>query len=592
MQCFRGKPFGVFQILVWLLILIPLGVYLAYLPRFGYLQNNDYYWMLLSVLEGERFSQDPGVWVGVQANEHLAFVPTLIYAANILWNHGNNRALTLFSLALMAVVFTLLYRRLPEAEREDPWLRLFFGLSLSVFVFTPVAAHNVAMGFSGTQWFLANVLAMTAITLLSTRGDAMSWRSWSTLYGAFLAGGVVGVFSYTTHLSVWPALLLGVYWLGLSRWHYGALSLCGLLCVGIFAWHLEPLTHHSQHNARDGLGLLEFMGVYLGSPFTQHFGLAKGLAFCGLLVTGALHLTVLRGPLRVHRRMLAPWLMVQVYALVSALGTALGRLGLGQSEALSSRYATLPGLFWAALFVALGLLVRRSLPGTFNGRKRWALLAVGSVWMASLGATFVRGIPVMEKFADRASRQEVTTLMLLRGYRDTEILPSTVIGDPQEFWQVHDALRALGHVPFDRTLPEREHRRIPPDLLRSKPSPELEGAWHSVVPIAENPAVVRVLGWAHAEGCRVADVVLVDADGVVHSDLVVGIEWGQLSKTLGVRSAGWEGYVEREAWLSGLTVYARQQEDSAWYPLRENPRIQSILEEFRASKATEATDLE
>ena len=575
------------QFLVWTLILAPLLLYLSYLPRFGYLQNNDYYTVLHSVLDGEQFSRDPMVWIGVKANEHLALFPSLIYAANALLNHGNNRALTLFTLTLMAWVFTMLYRRLPEAEREDPGLRIFFGLSLSAFAFTPVAAHNVAMGFSGTQWFLANALSMTAVALFTTRGAAAGagdWRSWFTLYGTLLVLGVVGVFSYTTSLCVWPALLLGVFWLGLSWRHLVGLVVCGLFCVGLFLWFYETLAYHPEHNTRDWLGLAKYMAVYFGSPFTENLRLAKVLALLGALTAGALHLGVLRGPLRDQRRLLAPWLMVQVYALGSALGTAVGRSNFGQEQALASRYATLPGLFWAALFVSLGLLALRSRPSAFGGRRLMALFLAGLLWLVLLGSTFIRGLGVMDSFAARASRQQVTTLMLLRGYGETELLRLTLTSYPRGVWLVHDALKAMGHVPFDRTLPEPEPRQIERARLQPTRPPELQGYWQNLYPVEETPEKVRVRGWAYGEGRRVEDVVLADDAGKVHGELIVGIERPWVAKTSGVRPTGWEGYVTREALLSGLTAYARWEGDPAWYPLKRGGKLDDELEELRNSR--------
>jgi len=567
------------KVLVWAIILLPLWLYLAFLPRFGYLQNNDYYTILGSVLEGEHFSRDPGVWLWVKANEHLAAVPTLIYTANAVLNHGNNRTLTLWTLILMGVVFAQLYRHLPREVRQRPFLKAAFGLSISSFAFTGVAAHNVAMGFSGTQWFLANALAMTAISLLVTLGER---KNSGRLYTGLFLCGLVGVFSYTTHLAVWPALLAGVFLLGLRPRHYFGLTLCGLVFSGIFLLGFEKLSYHPEHNTHDWLTLAKYMAAYFGSPFTMKLRLAKIIALLGAVAAGWLHASAAFGSLRQHRRELAPWLMVQVFALGSALGTAVGRSNFGQDQALASRYATLPGLFWASLIVALGLVAWR--------RRAWVerlprpALAVGAaLWLVLLVATFARGLPVLESFASRASRQDVTTLMLLRGYHESEMLRLTLTSFPQGVWKIHDALVALGHVPFDRVLPQQPSRKIDPSLLRTERPAPRQGYFHTIVPVEENEQWVRVQGWAHSPEGAVQEVILVDPAGSTQGELVIGILRRGASKNLGrkIRPVGWEGYVKAEHLLQGLKAYARWQGDPAYYPLKDGGRLDEQLEELR-----------
>jgi hypothetical protein len=567
-------------LLVWAVILLPLWVYLAFVPSFGYLQNNDYYYILDAVLDGEHFSQDPGVWLRLKTSEHLAAVPALIYAANVILNHGNNRALTVLTLVLMAVVFVQLYRHLPQEVREKPLLKTVFGLSISAFAFTGVAAHNVAMGFSGTQWFLANALALTAISLLVTHGDKKS-QKW--LYSGLFLCGLFGVFSYTTHLAVWPALLIGVFLLGLGRRHYAFLILLGLLFSGIFLLGFEKLSHHPEQNTRDWLTLAKYMATYFGSPFTKTLRLAKIIALLGATAAAWLHISAAFGPLRPQRRELAPWLMVQIYALGSALGTGVGRSHYGQDQALASRYATLPGLFWASLIVALALVAWRHKSRVEKWPRR-ALAALAVLWLVLLTATFARGLPVLENFAARASRQEVTTLMLLRGYRDARMVRLISLASyPLTFWKVRDALVALDHVPFDRALPRQPSRQIDPSLLHStRPAPR-QGYFQSLSAVEKSTEIVRVQGWAYSPEGEAEEVVLVDTEGNTHGELVIGILRREVTRSLGskMRPVGWEGYVEAEHLLRGLRAYARWKGDEGFYPLRDGRRLEKQLEKLR-----------
>ena len=73
----QAKP-AVATSILWTFILLPLFVYLVFLPAFGSLQNNDYYYILGRLIEGDGFSKDAKLWLTVKSNEHRATVPALI----------------------------------------------------------------------------------------------------------------------------------------------------------------------------------------------------------------------------------------------------------------------------------------------------------------------------------------------------------------------------------------------------------------------------------------------------------------------------------------------------------------------------------
>ncbi len=572
-RAFRQAP-SVATLLTWVVILLPLGLYLSYLPDFGELQNNDYYYVLSRVMDGD--GPKPGLepWLRVTANEHLATVPALIYSANALWNHGNNRALTAFALTMMAVVFTLLYRLLPRRIRRDHWLRLAFATHLAIFVFTPVAGHNVAMGFSGTQWFLANALAMAAISLLVSRRGRENRPS---LYALLLLAGGVGALTYSTNMSVWPALLFGALALRRPRAQVVGLLLCAGLIYFFYSQRYYTPSHHPTPNTRDTSTLLSYIGTYLGSSFSGRVEMARLLGWVGLLLAPSLWLWVLFRVKRSTRIEAAPWLMVGAYGLVNAIGTAVGRSGMGIEQALASRYATLPGFFWASTGVLFALLwQRRAIP---LPRGKAMVVAGLAAWLFLAHATYKRGVVVLDSFASRASLQHVATLAMRRGYPDVAIVRRCVTPGIPTLVQQLRHLRALEHVPFDQKLPPVLPRRVAPFRLSREPHPEARGFFQDLHPLERHP-MVRVEGWAWNESAPVMEVLFIDSQGNVRGELLTGIHRAWEARVLGRHAlrSGWAGYVERGRLLGDLKVYIRVAGDRTFYPL---PQTQNLRDKLR-----------
>lgn len=561
-------------VLSWLIILLPLGVYLAYLPDFGELQNNDYYHVLSRVVDSD--GPKPGLepWLQVTANEHLATVPALLYTANALWNHGNNRGLTLFALAMMAASFALLYRLLPRRIRRSPWARLLFATHLAVFIFTPVAGHNVAMGFSGTQWFLANALAMLAISLVVSRAGREG-RPW--IYPVLVLIGGVGALTYSTHLAVWPALLFGALVLRRPKAQIASLVVCSAVIYGFYSQRYHTPSHHPAPNTTDFGTLLSYIGTYLGSTFSGRLEIARLVGWTGLLATIGIWISTLIPAPRATRIEAAPWMMIGLYGLVNAVGTAVGRSGMGIEQALASRYASLPGFFWLSSGV-LGVLLwqRRQLP---LPHRKWMVAICLGGWLLLVHASYKRGVVVLDSFASRASLQRIATLAMRRGYPDVDIVRRCVTPDIPTLVRQLRALRILRHVPFDQKLPPLLPRQVASDRLSSEPHPEARGFFQDLQILPDHP-MVRVEGWAWNAKAPVMEVLLIDSQGNVRGELLTGIHRAWEARTFGpsALTSGWAGYVNGDLLVRQLDVYIRVAGDRRFYPL---PRTQNLRDKVR-----------
>ena len=561
--------------LLWLLISLPIWAYLVELPSFGRLQSNDYYAILadLTNAEGDALTKDPWRWLNLKSNEHRATLPVLFYGLNIALTDGNNLGLTSFSLLLLTLVLVMLVRALPAEIRSVPWAEGLFGFVLALFCYTPVAAHNVAMGFSGSIWFFSNALSVAAITALTRRAEhGRFWSLWPVLLF-----GIAGAFSHSTHLILWPTLIAGGLFLRVSWRRLFLLAAGTAFVAALFALSYEALPYHPEMNTRDPRVLLRYTAVYLGSLFSGEVpvarmvgGIGLGVSVLGLGLAAWLALAK-SAKTQSLRADLAPWLMLQLYGMGNAALTAIGRSGFGEGQALSSRYASLAALFWIGLLTPWGLMAWRYRT-LIAGRVGGIACAVVVAMLAS--AMHLHGEPVIQRFADRGSRQGVAALALVRGIHDDDIIEKAIAPWPVHVWNLRDYLQASGHVPFDREWPLRVGEAIDPSRLAERLPDGLLG---NVDRLVELPSgVLRLAGWAFGPEVEVAEVLVLDQNNTLRGEIALGIRRHDLVREIhhDALTAGWEGYALMGGGIEGLRVYAQLTGDTILYPLPMSVEVQ------------------
>jgi hypothetical protein len=424
--------------LLLLLASLPPVLSLVLLPRFGTLQRNDYWGDFAAVLEGDRLTADPQRWLAARSNEHRITLPLLLWTANIHLFHGDNRGLSALSLLTLTGTLAILYRLLPESVRAGPLRR---GLALAVLswlVFTPAAAHNWVLGFSGNQWFLANLSAVAAIALFLRRGPE---DRWTALLPA-LAVGALGVLCHSTALGLWPALFAGCLLVPRPR---GALAVVavGALAVGAaFASGYQVPAHHPAPRA-DVPSLATFVPTYLGSVWSHDVDAARTMGWVGLGLLALAVAAVLRTE-RSVRRPLVAWLAIAVYSLANACGSAVARSGFGERMAVAIRYVSLPALFWLGVLGVLGLALAAREPRGRRLAARWALAALA---VSLAAASAVLGVERLRSQLHAVRYQPLAALALRWGVDDPNVLKRVTpavreVHGPEAFF------RRVGHVPY------------------------------------------------------------------------------------------------------------------------------------------------
>ncbi|HEX5050998.1 MAG TPA: hypothetical protein VFZ65_04440 [Planctomycetota bacterium] len=549
--------------LILLAALVPALPWLVDLPHFGALQYNDYYGIVAQVLDDGHFSADPMRWLLLKSNEHTVTIPALLYAANFALTNGDNRTLSLLAIVFAILCALLAGSMIRRGCGAGPWLQAGATFVASALWFTPAAAHSYVLGFSGTIWITANLLTVWAMwRLVRVRRDD---RARAVL--PVIVIGALGALTYTTNLSLWPALLLGAVLLGLDRRKIALLAF-GTALVFLMQWLLR---HHPEgHPAlNSSLGpVVEFTGAYLAWPFTGEVAVARFAGLFGMAVVFVALVWLLLVRDRGQTRAAAPFLMLAIYGLGNAIGTAVGRSAWGIHAAPASRYVSLAMSFWLGVlglgaWLALRVLARRREGGDALRPVRIGVVLAAATLMLS---TWIFGQQERLDYAERAAWNPLAALALRdRVLTDTEVL-AKVNSDPGQFLAV-PWLETLGHIPFDGPTTLLRGARPDPELLQPAPDPRVAGHLDALQPVGEG--VVRVKAWAAARVGELAEALVLDETGAVRGELVFGSPREDVAEQwqAGWRWSGLRGYAFAGTEPARLRIYTRLVGERTWSPL-------------------------
>ncbi len=516
----------------------------------GSLPDNDYWGYLGSILRPDGVTGSPSAWLA-HNTEHIVVIPKLIYVLNLYLSGGDNRMLGGIALALAAGQGWLLYKTarqtLPEAS---PLLVL---VILSVLLFPARAVHNWMMGMSGVVWIGANLCAIGTFHLL--------WKG-RTIPACLL--GTLGLLIYSSTLAIWPALLIGAWLSNRPKRDIFIVAAAGMVAVVLYLSRFHTPSGHPPLE-KNLLHLLEYLMLFIGGLWTNQLPIALGMGILGVM-TSAWMLIRMLGQAQT-RLMAAPWLMLQIYALGNGAMAAAARSGFGMEQAFSSRYATLPALFWLGLTFTAWIHLRHSLSARFiaSGALTGVIvLGISSGW-ASLPAT--------NHFMRRSALKPLAMVSLYTGGFDYPLLakavtpvvnaPSIQRGMPGflELLKVHH------HVPFDGTFAAcPEMGKKIEDHGSNAASVQTAGVFDQAQRLF--PQTVKVGGWAHSKKGKIRCIALTNQDKIVRGIAISGFPRPDVAKTLqiGNPDTGWEGYVRIQPGDRSLSAWARI--GDAWHPLQ------------------------
>lgn len=361
-------------------------------------------WELVPLLEkldgGELGMAD--LWK--QHNEHRLVAPLALMvslAALTGWNiHCEFAASFLFACGTFALLASML--RTTFGGRAPAWLLAAFSL----VVFSLSQHENWLWGWQ-VQWF------MTLFGSVLATWSLQRWPGRARGVLVAMLGALLASLSLSSGLLVWVAVLPLVALphprrtLWLACWCAAATA---FLAAYLDGFETPPGHPPWSASLSAPFELLRYVSTYLGLPLGAFDPAFAPLAGVGILCCFAYATArlVASGPAALER--LLPWATLALLALLSALATGVGRVGLGVQQALSSRYATIANLLLLAALVACALAWEegeRARESSARG-KRSLLAALAVAALIAHGATGWVGTRLMATRSERlaAARAE------------------------------------------------------------------------------------------------------------------------------------------------------------------------------------------
>jgi hypothetical protein len=284
-----------------------------------------------------------------QANEHRIFLPRIQFVVEYRFFDG--RYVFLFvdivvSLLLLAGVFAAVI----WAETRDRLLSWASFCVSAVAMLSPAAWENLTWAYQVqfAQVFLFATLAIIAVVVAARRdGRGAVW------IGVAALAAIASTYSLANGLLVWPVLVALAVVLRLGLRSTAILGVVGAVTTFSYAWHFEPVKRHASYgeSLSHPIALVKYLLVYLGSPLEKGgVGAAGVVGFLGVALCTVLVAIAWRT--RSSGSVTTPsGAGVALFVLLTAVETAVGRLNLGVSQALSSRYATASFVFWLGILI-------------------------------------------------------------------------------------------------------------------------------------------------------------------------------------------------------------------------------------------------
>jgi hypothetical protein len=368
-------------------------------------------------------SLDGNVGVGdfwAQHNEHRIVLARLQFLVDYGLFDGTNVFL-FASIVASSIALAATYAATVYFETRD-WLFVLGTFAVgAASTMSPAGWENLTWAFQVqfVQAFLFPAVSVLAVVLAARSPHAGRSALLTTASGI---AAIAATYSMANGFFIWPVVVGLALLLRLSRRQTAVLAFVGLATVASYFWHLEFST---RGELSDPVGLFVFVAAYLGSAVG-----GAGLPEATLVgVVGLLLLPVLYA--LAWRRRIGSSIALHVgagiatFVLLTAAQTAGGRLYLGTSQAISSRYSIASFTFWLALVVAFLTPVR----------ERWrAYPSAGLAYLAcaALAALFVgyRSVPDADYLRTVVFGKEATVLTFRVGVNDdSQTVTGVAAGD-------------------------------------------------------------------------------------------------------------------------------------------------------------------
>ena len=548
-----------FYLLQTIVVLIPASLVIYFAYHAGALPDNDYWTSISDVLSIEGgFSSNVSDWV-VRNNEHYVFLPKLVYAANIFLTGGSNVGLSFFAWFMALLQVFLLYRLIPVKKDQSPFLFTLLLFVVAVFIFSPRQAHNWILGMSGVAWISANFFSISALVLLQQYANTEKKIDLTKT----IALSLCAIATYSTSLALFPTLIVAVFLLKLKLQDKILVAVFSLVILAVyFATYSTPSYHPPIE--RSFIALATYFVAFIGALYTVQLNYALIVGFFGLMSSVFFIFYLYKK--KTGWSAILPWILIQLYVCGNAAMAGLARSGFGVEQAFSSRYGSLPALFWLS-WVMMAF--------TFCLQQRLNIRKVFLFTLTCLGTVFVffnylvgglTAIPLLE----RAEKKSLTMASVYSHAYDLDLLHETMLAGItfEGMDKVTQTLAANHHVPFNGVF--KDCPMIGRQLTQIASSFTQQNIGFVDQIKLRNDRVIEISGWAYNNGYPPRCIVLTNDDNIVRGVAVYGLNRPDIPKTMPAilsNKTGWQGYGKIDSHDKLVKVFMLTIDNQDWIPL-------------------------
>jgi len=354
-----------------------------------------------------------------QWNEHRFLLARIQFLVDYRFFDGTNTYLFAW-IATSCLLLAGTFATAVWLETRD-WLVALGALAVAGTTALPLAGVEnltLAVQVQFVQVFLWSAVAILAV-VLAARSTVTSRQAIGSGVAAVTA--IIATYSLANGLIAWAVVVALAVALRLDGRCTAALVGVGLATAASYLYRFEFV---EERTLWDPVGLFHYVALYLGAAPTPNPGSAAIVGAVGVVLL--LILCRLFWSHRSGHSVLVPFgAGVAVFIALTAAQTATGRLELGVTQALSSRYSIASYTFWMALFVGFLPFVRqrlRSTPLALPG----CLAAAGAVALALSYAA----LPTSGQLRSLVIGREATVVAYRAGVEDDSLTIPSVKGSP------------------------------------------------------------------------------------------------------------------------------------------------------------------
>ena len=370
-------------------ILTPIFLYLYYLFKFGVDVPFLDQWLFVPLLKAYYSHENWLPMLFEQHNEHRLVFPRLVFLLLAKLTDWNTKVEMFTSWVVCFFNFTLIWLILKQPNVKSKWI-LF---PLAWIVFSICQWQNIIWGWQ-LQWYMAVFGVLAAIFFL-IKTPVSNWY-----FVPAVIGGILATFSLTNGFLIWPMGLLQLWFLRDKPVKRINLILIWLL-IGIFVCILYFMDYAKP-------GHLPALSVSLDKPlkFVQYMlaNLGAGLGGVKLIqsiIMGSILVSIfavvfflLRNISKERLYELMPWFILGLFSILSAASIAIGRVGRGVGQSLSSRYVTIAALLIIADIILCLTVLKES---RNNHLKRRIIVPLNVILFAGILIGLFTTIPLAWK---------------------------------------------------------------------------------------------------------------------------------------------------------------------------------------------------